>query len=38
MALGDIEVVGIMGWGYFDGAGAELGVYCGVGDDGNGPV
>ena len=38
MALGDIEVVGIMGWGYFDGAGAELGVDRCVGDDGDGAV
>ena len=38
MTLGDIEVIGIMGRGYLDGAGAELGVDRGVGDYGNGPV
>ena len=35
MALGDIEVVGIMGWGYLDGSGPKLDVYCGVGYNGN---
>ena len=38
MALGDIEVVGVVGGGDFDGAGAELGIDCGVGDNGDGSV
>ena len=38
VALGDIEVVGVVGGGYFYCAGAELGIDCGVGDHGDGAV